>query len=152
MVRRPRLRILFVLSTTTGGTPRTNFDLMNGLTWRYETMLLHCDRSTVTLFRYQHGKLLLLEEHTLEQAVSLPSHDLPAYQNVVRGLLARHDIGLVHIRHIAWHGLSLPAMCQALDIPVVFSFHDYYVICPSVTLLDPSASFTEPDDEVEAPR
>ena len=152
LTRRPRVRILFVLSTTTGGTPRTNFDLMDGLAWRYETLLLRCDRSTVTLYRYERGTLHLLEEHALQPAVSLPSHDSAAYQQVVRGLLARYDIGLVHIRHIAWHGLSLPAICRALDIPSVFSFHDYYALCPSVTLLDTQWRFHEPEDDGGAPR
>ncbi|MCE8472807.1 glycosyltransferase, partial [Rhodovulum sulfidophilum] len=43
---------------------------------------------------------------------------------------------VVHIRHLAWHSLSLPALAKAWGSRVVFSFHDFYTLCPSVKLLD----------------
>jgi len=48
---------------------------------------------------------------------------------------------LVHVRHIAWHGLGLFEVCRALGIPVVFSFHDFYAACPTVKLLDAEGNF-----------
>ena len=81
------------------------------------------------------------EQHVVETC-QLRSQILPfphvsdEYDAFVRELLLRHSFELVHIRHIAWHSLNLPRMCTDLSIPVVFSFHDFYSICPTVKLLD----------------
>jgi GT2 family glycosyltransferase/glycosyltransferase involved in cell wall biosynthesis len=150
--RRPRPRIMFVVSTVGGGTPRTNFDLMDGLSWRYETLLMQCNRSTLTLYHYSDRKLFSLEERQLTPPVSLPNHDSQAYGEAVCYLLSRYDVSLIHIRHISWHGLSLTAICKSMDIPIVFSFHDYYMLCPSIQLLDQKFQFHEPGEKEEHPR
>jgi GT2 family glycosyltransferase/glycosyltransferase involved in cell wall biosynthesis len=139
----PRLRVLFVLSTRSGGTPQTNEDLMSALGDRYETLLLHCDASRIELSRFD-GALGLsetIEHYDLGSQITVGTHSSDEYDEFVAELLVRYAIELVHIRHIAWHSLSLTRLCDRLFIPVVFSFHDFYAICPTVKLLD---AHTEP--------
>lgn len=135
----PRLgkpRLLFVISTTTGGTPQTNRDLMGALASEYDPWLLRSDAKKMTLEHLENGALTIAEEHVLAQAISPTQHTSDEYDHVLRTWLWRYAIELVHVRHIAWHSLGLTAVAKALDIPVVFSFHDYYTVCPSVKLLD----------------
>src|SRR5690554_3185098 len=42
-------RVLYVVSTLTGGTPQTNRDLMLALSDRIEPWLLHCDSQVISL-------------------------------------------------------------------------------------------------------
>ena len=136
---RPRPRVLFVIAGETGGTPQTNRDLMAALSDRYEPWVLASNGQEVTLAR--PGTRAPLERHRLGRPVEPASHRSADYDRVVADLLLRHGFELVHIRHLAWHGLGLGAACEALGIPVVFSFHDFYTVCPTVKLLDGDLHF-----------
>ncbi|CCV04116.1 hypothetical protein MESS2_120029 [Mesorhizobium metallidurans STM 2683] len=136
-----RPRAVFVVSTRTGGTPQTNQDLMEALHDRYEAYLLRCDAKTVEFFQIAGREQILLETVKLEQPLKAFPHASEEYDAIVRQLLIQHQIELVHIRHIAWHSLKLPAICKSLQVPVVFSFHDFYTICPTVKLLDENLQF-----------
>jgi glycosyltransferase involved in cell wall biosynthesis len=39
------------------------------------------------------------------------------------------------------HTFSLPRIAKELKIPVVFSFHDFYYVCPTINLLDENGIF-----------
>jgi GT2 family glycosyltransferase/glycosyltransferase involved in cell wall biosynthesis len=131
---RPRPRVLFVISTESGGTPQTNRDLMDALADRYEPWVLRCDGRVLELTR--HGAEAPEESRRLERPIEPATHASAEYDRHVADLLLRHGFELVHIRHIAWHGIGLPRLCRALGIPVVFSFHDFYTLCPTIKLLD----------------
>jgi len=132
----PRPRILYVISTATGGTPQTNLDLMRAMSHRYECFLLRSDSLTLTLSRLQGGKLAQVESATLHFPVTQVPHRSSEYDRIVADMLYRHSIDLLHVRHTAWHGLGIAAAAKAMDIPVVYSVHDFYSLCPSVNLLD----------------
>ncbi|MDX1016515.1 glycosyltransferase [Sinorhizobium medicae] len=131
-----RPRILFVISTLVGGTPRTNEDLMYALGQEVESFVLHSDARRLTLLRFVEGQYRLVASHRLRRSLAPFPHDSREYQAVVRRWLNDYSIELIHIRHMAWHGLGLARSARLLGLPVVMSFHDYYSICPSVRLLD----------------
>ena len=139
--RPPRPRILFVLSTRTGGTPQTTRDLLRALRHLYHPLLLTCDAEIIRLFDCDTDDEPQLAEHSLADPIHLAPHTSSEYDAVVRRWLTDHAVELVHIRHIAWHGLDLPRLCRELGIPVVFSFHDFYAICPTVNLIDDTGRF-----------
>lgn len=130
-----RPRTLYVISTKTGGTPQTNEDLMNGVSGSLDTYVLRCDSRTLTLYRF-NGAYVELASHDLDEPIKAFPHRSVEYDSVVREWLVAYDIDLVHIRHIGWHGLGLIDEAAALDIPIVFSFHDFYAVCPTIKLLD----------------
>ncbi len=134
-------RILYVIASISGGTPNTNKDLMGALADRIETFLLVSDGQNLKLFLYEDKRLIPLETRTLNRSLELFPHDSDEYNNEVASWLIRYDIELVHIRHIAWHGLELISVCKHLQLPVVFSFHDYYTVCPTIKLLDENNHF-----------
>lgn len=132
----PRPRILFVISIDSGGTPLTNADLMRALEDRYEPWLLQSDPRGLTLSRLRDGALEPVETVALNRPIRLADHSSAEYDRALAGLLLRHAIEIVHVRHMAWHGLGLPLVARALGIPVVMSLHDHFAICPSLKLLD----------------
>lgn len=133
---RPRPRLLFVLALEAGGTPLTNLDLMRALADRYEPFLLGSDGTVLALKRLEAGALQEVEQVTLNRPIRLGDHASAEYDRALAGLLLRHAIELVHVRHFAWHGLGLPLVARALGIPVVVSLHDFYALCASLKLLD----------------
>ncbi|MHC1550922.1 glycosyltransferase [Phyllobacterium sp. K27] len=131
-----RPRVLFVISTVSGGTPQTNKDLMSALSDRYEPFLLRCDSRVIELSQITGEGVVSLEKIPLKNRMRPFPHTSDEYDEIVRNLLIQKNIEMVHIRHIGWHGLGLTSVCQSLSIPTVFSFHDFYTICPNVKLLD----------------
>jgi len=129
-------RILYVLSTKTGGTPQTNQDLMTALEDEIESFVLYCNSLTLTLTHFRNGIYVEMEMHILQEPIKAFPHHSDEYNTVVANWLVQYSIELVHIRHIAWHGLGLVDVSKSLGLPVVFSFHDFYTICPTVKLLD----------------
>lgn len=129
-------RILYVISTQTGGTPQTNLDLMMAMKGRYHCYLLRCDASTLTLSQLVDGELQPIETHKLLRTIDPISHRSDEYDRVVLDILYRYSISLLHIRHVAWHSLGLAQAARSISIPVIYSVHDFYTVCPSVNLVD----------------
>lgn len=129
--------ILFVISTLTGGTPQTNLDLMRALRGRYRSLLLSSDGESLTLSRLcPDGSLAVLEVLRLGLRIEPVTHRSDEYDRLVADLLYRHGVEILHVRHIAWHGLGLVDAAKALGLPVFFSVHDFYSICPALKLVD----------------
>ncbi len=129
-------RVLYVISTKTGGMPQTNLDLMRALREQYHCFLLRCDASTITLSELIDGELQPIETHTLSRTIDPVSHRSDEYDRLVLDILYRYSISLLHIRHIAWHSLGLSQVAHSIGIPVVYSVHDFYTLCPTVNLVD----------------
>ncbi|MFC0266581.1 glycosyltransferase [Kushneria aurantia] len=136
-----RPRWLFVISTRTGGTPQTNRDLMQALEQEAECFVLRCNSRVLTLHFFSEGIETEVERYLLETPLSAFPHRSAEYDARVFDWLVRYDFELLHVRHIAWHGLGLVEVARALGLPVVFSFHDFYSICPTTKLLDAQNRF-----------
>ena len=138
---RSRPRVLSVIAATAGGTPQTNLDLMRGLEGEFEPFILAAASDHLELARVVGGRVEDVRRIGIGERIDPVTHDSPAYRAAVSEILAREAIDLVHVRHLAWHGVSLLERAKALSIPVLVSFHDFYAICPTVKLLDERGAF-----------
>ena len=129
-------RGLYVGATRTGGTPQTNEDLMGALSDSVETLVLWSNAAQMSLQLYRNGKYVDLATHRLERPIKGFPHRSDEYDRVVAAWLAEYAVEYLHIRHIAWHSLGIIDAAKSAGIPVIFSFHDFYTICPTVKLLD----------------
>ena len=134
-------RVLYVIATRTGGTPQTNQDLMQALEGRVECFVLHCDRKVMTLQHFVQGVYTEVANYVLADSLVPFPHQSEEYDRVAAQWLVTWSIELIHVRHIAWHSLGLLKVAGWLGIPKVFSFHDYYTVCPTVKLLDDRRHF-----------
>ncbi|WP_414897121.1 glycosyltransferase [Rhodovulum sp. YEN HP10] len=128
--------ILYVVATQTGGTPQTNMDLMAEVSDEMAPWLLHCDSRKMTLSRLDGSRMTVVRSHELAEPVDPLTHRSGEYDAVLHDWLDIANPRVVHIRHLAWHSLSLPALARARGSRVVFSFHDFYTLCPTVKLMD----------------
>lgn len=134
-------RVLYVISTTTGGTPQTNADLMNALDDAVEPWVLRCDSREMTLSRVVDGELHPVHTHELDHELEPIGHISPEYDSVIGTWLRQCDFDIVHIRHLLWHSLSLPGIATQLGMKVVVSFHDYYALSPNLKLIDDRGTY-----------
>jgi GT2 family glycosyltransferase len=148
---KPRPRIMYVISTRIGGTPQTNADLMHAVTGRWDCYALWCDRNKIEVLRVQGTDYEVLQSYPLAEPIRFATHVSGEYDDIVRSILAVWGIELLHIRHLAWHSLNLVDVANSLDIPVIHSFHDFYTMCPSVTLVGEDGSY-QPTGVTSHPR
>lgn len=134
-------RALYVVSTQTGGTPQTNKDLMAALGDALDTWVLRCDSRVLELSHFREGMLHVVRQHRLDEPVDPVTHVSFEYDAVVSEWIRNLDAELVHIRHLGWHSVSLPQIARAAGTKIVFSFHDFYTLCPTIKLLDDTNTF-----------
>lgn len=139
--RETQPRLLFVVATQTGGTPQTNLDLMGAIADGFDSWLMRCDSKHVILMRREGDSFQEVARHDLQEKLEPIRHISSEYDDVVGEWLRRYDFELVHIRHLAWHSLNLPHIAKAQGCTVIFSFHDFYALCPSIKLLRTDGTF-----------
>ncbi|MBD0426217.1 glycosyltransferase [Aquisalinus flavus] len=137
----PLVRVMYVISVSEGGTALTNQDLMAQMQGRIETLLAECDGRLMTLSRIAGDERDVLETYHLSTPVDPASHRSAEYDRVMAGWLAIYGVELIHVRHIAFHSLGLTDIAKSLSVPVIFSFHDFYAVCPTVKLLDETLTY-----------
>lgn len=130
------LRILFVLQEGMGGTPATNEDLLRCLGHRHECFVLTSDSRRLKLTYHRNGRNTELWSHTLKSRWSAKSFHVRELEEFYFTILTLLKIEVVHVRHLFKHSFDIVSLCRLLGLPVVLSFHDYYLVCPSIHLLD----------------
>lgn len=70
-------------------------------------------------------------------------------QKIFHNLLAGFEVDLVHVHHTASTSLDIYHEARKLNIPVIFTAHDYYYVCPGIKMLDkngkPCVTQAQPD-------
>jgi len=132
----PRPRLLFVIQEGGGGTWTANLELMRALETEWDPYALTSDRRTLRLLHLQAGELAPLRTWRLPSRIRVTDFSRDDYREVLRSILREYEFELVHVRHLFKHTFDVPALAKTAGIPVVFSFHDFYFVCPTVNLLD----------------
>ncbi len=74
--------------------------------------------------------------------------DVGADYGALLELLRYCGVSRLHVQHLLGHTLDVRRLKDDLDVPMDFSVHDYFAICPQVTLTDAAGRYCgEPDAE-----
>jgi glycosyltransferase involved in cell wall biosynthesis len=103
--------------------------------------MLTSDTRTIRLRALTADGPVLIEEHPLDEPIRFADHRREDVRRLLADIMVRHGVELVHIRHIVKTTLDVFDVANDLDIPYVVSFHDYYMSCPTVHLLDDNDQF-----------
>lgn len=134
-------RTLFVIHHGGGGATSTNLDLLRVLPPGRERYVLSSDIHRLRLLRVHAGGEELLDELQLDSPLRFWDESDPRYRAFAASALVGCAIELIHVRHLIKHTLDVPRLAHELHIPVIYSFHDFYMSCPSVHLLDEQDRF-----------
>lgn len=134
--------LLYVIHRSGGGTPATNKDLLSQLVGVQESLLLEATPSAITLYAFSDGVFNPLETWKPSPKFDVTDTWREDYAGYVAELILRHNIELVHIRHLVNQPLTtIPQVCRLMDVPMILSTHDFYYICPTIHLLDESLKY-----------
>ncbi|MEJ5363472.1 MAG: glycosyltransferase [Desulfosoma sp.] len=134
-------RLLYILHQGGGGVPHTTLDLVEKMAADHQCFLLTSDTKRLSLSFWSPDGLTTVK--TWKPARPWHPEDLfnPEFLAVYREVLFSLKIELVHIRHLFKHTLDIFRACEELEVPVVVSFHDFYMLNPFVHLLDVQGRF-----------
>lgn len=138
-----RPRLLYVLSPPdNSGTPLISLSLARQIRTAYEPWFVWGEGDRISLaVMNDAGEVEPVA--TWKVNATLAPWDLKRgdVDTVLFKILRDFDITLVHCRQVIQLGLSVTRVAQVLGIPVILSFHDFYLVCPTVTLLDGKGRF-----------
>lgn len=63
------------------------------------------------------------------------------YRSMLEEIINRFEIDIIHIHHLIGHTFDVVEVAEENDIPTLFTIHDFYSICPRITLLDDSLQY-----------
>lgn len=134
--------ILYVLhSGVTGGTFLTNKDLMKNIDSEFNVFLLTAEVDSLNVFKYRNDELFLIKSYPRFHQWSAKNFHDSWLNYIYFDVITKFGIDIIHIRHLINHSFDLPQIAKKLNIPVIFSFHDFYFICPFYVLLDENYDF-----------
>ena len=137
--RRPCL--LYILHDGAGGTRFTSQDLCDAVAGQYRTIVLLTALDRWTLCDYREGRIVPVRRYGFSELWRvdrpLPPHRLTLF----REICAEYQVALAHVRHLLATGPEILETLRRLQIPIVFSFHDFYTICPTIQLLDETRTY-----------
>ena len=138
-----KINILYVLqsdfregaSDSVGGTQFHVRDLTNGLREKYNVFVAARDKEFLNLtvyfgqrekrFRFFVGEKKKIYEFTNN-----------IFDKLWRNILSAFRIDLIHIHHVISTSFDIFYVAREYKIPIIFTAHDFYFICPSIRLLD----------------
>ena len=131
----PLPRVLFVSHRQGGGVAQH----CEGL-----ARLLEGDQETLTLEPSDHGWVQL---RWLREGEEFRLYfRMPEEYPELRELLAELGIGRIHVHHVMEHLQVVLRLPEDLGVPLDFTIHDYYSICPQYNLTDERGDYCgEPD-------
>ena len=87
----------------------------------------------------------ILERYNFSEALSPWRISCAERDKAFISVLEQYEISTVHFHHLIGHAPSLVKVCEALGVPSVMTFHDYYAVCHKFTLLSFKGNYCEPD-------
>jgi len=136
-------RILFTIHSRSGGSPKNCNDIISFVEKDYDCYLLFAHTQVIILYHYYNGEFIQIKEWKLSSRWWSEKLYDDEYRDIYFNVLYNLKIDLIHIHHFMHHTFDLPKIAKLLNIPIVFSLHDCYMICPCFTLLDENYNYCE---------
>lgn len=134
---RHKPRVLSVLHIAGGGTPQTNRELLGALVNEQEAWVVEASPKLVRLHQVREEGWVLVDEWVPQPAFHLDDRWRPDYAAWLTRWMMDLGIETVHVRHLINQPLeTLPEVASRLGVPVILSTHDFYMVCPTVNLVD----------------
>ncbi|GIP39961.1 glycosyl transferase [Paenibacillus sp. J31TS4] len=118
-----------------GGTEYHVKDLVEGL-GEFNSYVLVSSGKELVLKHFITNQLIEKYRFPLKNELSLTHFHHQEYSEIVEKILITFGINLVHIHHLIKHSFDIPYISKKHDIKVIYTLHDYYLLCPKVNLMD----------------
>lgn len=135
-------RILFILHNLGGGTERHVMDIIESLNKDYMFYILQIKGDQIILSEYNNGNILKYNFLMPRQLDRFEVHNKD-YKKRITEIINTFQINIVHVHHLIGHTLDIFDVAYINRIPIIFSIHDYYAICPRINLLNEKSEYCQ---------
>ncbi len=133
--------VLFLVLEGTGGTLLHTTDLTRGLWPDYRVLCLSTGQSRWELTRYNGVSSETVMVSSFKQPWRFENTLDDDRLRVLQDVLDRCRPTLVHIHHLIGTAPEVIGVIKSAGVPAIYSFHDYYALCPAFHLLDNNLTF-----------
>jgi GT2 family glycosyltransferase/glycosyltransferase involved in cell wall biosynthesis len=127
-------RILYILHHLGGGTDKHVENLVTSLHQHYVFFIAQVIDNAL-IFTEINGENRIKYRFPM-RTFALHTPDNEEYSEIMKKFIASFEIDLIHIHHLLGHSFDIFRIGKELEIPVIYSIHDYFCICPKITLLN----------------
>lgn len=127
---------LLLLVHAGGGARFASEDLVLSLPDSWRCLLLATGAENWTLFEVLNGELKAHWRFSFSETWRLESDPGPERMAVLEDIHEHAAVDLVNIHHLLGNGPGVIDYFKSLQVPVVFSIHDFYPLCPTAHLVD----------------
>jgi GT2 family glycosyltransferase/glycosyltransferase involved in cell wall biosynthesis len=135
--------LLYVIHDGKGGTPLTNADLIRGIAENHRCLLLTTGLDHWNLLEPKDGSFQSLRRYRFKEQWRLTDPMNGERLQVLEEISREYQVDLVHVRHLLGSGPEVVDHFHRSKIPVIFSFHDYYTVCPTIQLIDREGTYCQ---------
>lgn len=117
-----------------GGTEYHVKDLVENI-HEYNTfvMFIHNNKLIIQLFINGGMKEFSFD---LNETIYKFTFSTKSYSDLLEKILVYFDINIVHVHHFIGQTFDIVYVAERLEIPIYLTIHDYYLICPTINLLN----------------
>ena len=132
-------RVLYILHNLGGGTEKHVFDLMKNMKGYVfyiaqvvEKQLIITEINNDTSLEYKFQ---------LSEYINLTTLYSESYRETLERVINTFKIDIIHVQHLIGHPLDVFDVAQKSNIPLFFTVHDFYTICPRINLLNENLEY-----------
>lgn len=122
-------------SDNIGGTQLHVRDLVSGLRETYNLFVAARDGVYLNLTVYYGAQEIVFRYYIGEKKQIYEFYN-EVFDSLWRNILSAFCIDLIHVHHVMNASFDIFYVADEYHIPVIFTAHDYFFVCPTVKLLD----------------
>jgi GT2 family glycosyltransferase/glycosyltransferase involved in cell wall biosynthesis/SAM-dependent methyltransferase len=136
---RKKKRILYILHSLGGGTEKHVEDLIDSLHKKYvffiakviDNAIIFTEIGNGNQIKY-HFPMKIFEPHTINNE---------EYTTIMKKFINTNRIDLIHVHHLMGHSFDIFQIAEELNVPVLYTLHDFFCICPRVNLINEKGKY-----------
>ena len=118
-----------------GGTQLHVKDLTNGFSEEYNIVVMARDNEFIRVTYYCNQEKFVFKFFVGTVEKYQKFYD-PKRAELLSQILTAFAIDIVHVHHMLWMTLDIFSEAEKLGIPIIYTAHDYYSICPVLTMVN----------------
>jgi len=134
MSNKQKNNILHITHSWGGGIPIYVSDLQNILSDEFNIFVLKSADNKVVLEHPSNDNHHI--SYDLPQEMGLLDVTNLGYKKVLKSILLANDIDLIHVNITLSHSFDVFYVARDLNIPVAYTVHDFFYICPTFHLVN----------------
>ncbi|WP_169743630.1 glycosyltransferase [Methanolacinia paynteri] len=132
-------RILYVLHPLGGGTEKHVLDMINSLNQYYIFFIVQVVGNDLIFTETNNGN----ETKYYFPMKSFQAHTAinNEYSEIMKKFIDTFEIDLIHVHHLIGHSLGIFQISAELEIPIIYTVHDFFCICPRINMINEKGQY-----------